>query len=251
MSYISVVALSIYALDRVRFVEKSVRSVLNVIDDKCCLFIVLDGDVGKDIDYFINDILEKDDRVVVLSNTKNKGLAYSMNRVIDYLYENNNSHIKYFFRMDADDVCFPERFQKQISYLEQHQLDILGAGCIEIDENDNQIGMRCMPIAHDEIIAAMPRRCSINHPTVLIRFDIFRAGFRYNQNLMNTQDYYLWADLLAAGYRIGNYPEPLLYFRRDSNFLSRRGKKKAVNDLKARFNMMRKLGKMTPFNILS
>lgn len=246
----SVVAVSVYSGDNLPNVVKSLSSVILDNQFSRCLCIVLDGVVNDDIVKYVNELVASHSHCLVLANSCNRGLAYSMNKVVDYFVENDFGGVKYFFRMDADDICIPGRFEKQIAYMEQHQLDVVGANCIEINGVDQQIGVRSMPEYHEDIVSIMPRRCVINHPTALIRFDIFRSGFRYNPKLMNTQDYYLWADLLAAGYRFGNVQEPLLYFRRDVNFLSRRGKKKAVNDVKARFNMMRKLGRFSLFNVI-
>lgn len=246
----SVIAVSIYFNDRIDNVRKAISSVIDNMPQCGSLFIVLDGPVGDDVYSYIDDLNARNSAITVLRNQNNSGLAYSMNRVIECVVRGGCGNVKYFFRMDADDICFPDRFIKQINYLEANNLDVVGANCVEIDSYGNQIGVRHMPELHEQIIEMMPRRCVINHPTALIRFDIFRAGYRYNSELMNTQDYYLWADLLAAGYRFGNVPESLLYFRRDANFLTRRGRKKALNDLKARFNMMSKLNRMSPVNII-
>lgn len=244
----AVVAMSVYKNDNVVYLKKSVESIINQVGVNASIFIVIDGPVPEDIKCYLDEVSSH--ICCLLVNDVNKGLAFSMNRIIDYIIENDFRNVKYFFRMDADDISFHQRFMKQISYLSENELHVVGAECVEINDVDNEIGYRKVPSSHDAILNLMPRRCAINHPTVLIDFDLFRAGFRYNHKLMNTQDYYLWADLLSNGYKFGNISEPLLFFRRSNDFLSRRGRSKAFNDLKARFHMMRKLNKISVYNVV-
>ena len=53
---------------------------------------------------------------------------------------------KYFVRMDADDIMFPDRLEKQINYLESHEnIDVLGADVVIIDDKNAIIGYRKSP----------------------------------------------------------------------------------------------------------
>lgn len=54
---------------------------------------------------------------------------------------------------------------------------------------------------HEKIKKNVIKKCPFNHPSVMFRNLIFEEGFRYKDSLKNTQDYYLWVDLLAAGKR--------------------------------------------------
>lgn len=244
----SAIALSVYKNDSLPLVMESVNSILYQTDDSFVLFVVIDGILSIDLNEFILSLAARPN-VVVMRNHANVGLANSMNNVVNFIIHTGFLFLKYFFRMDADDRCFLDRFKKQISYLEEHKLDVLGSACVEIKQNGDLIGLRLMPLTHDLIADVMPRRCAINHPSVLIRFDVFRAGHRYKSNLKNTQDYFLWADLLSAGYVFGNTEEPLIYFRRSSGFYKRRGREKAVNDFKARLYVMGRLRRYTLLNL--
>ncbi|MDV5059493.1 glycosyl transferase, partial [Vibrio diabolicus] len=94
------------------------------------------------------------------------------------------------------------------------------------------------------------KRCPFNHPSVMFRMSVFEDGFRYKSELMNTQDYYLWVDLLAAGKNFANINEPLLMFRINESFHSRRGFKKAMNDLNSRIYAFKKLDVLNLSNII-
>lgn len=75
-----------------------------------------------------------DQRIKLLQNEKNIGLAASLNRGIGI------AKGKYIARMDADDICLPTRFQKQVDYLEKHsEIWFLGCGIYHINDNGNTI----------------------------------------------------------------------------------------------------------------
>jgi hypothetical protein len=73
---------------------------------------------------------------------------------------------------------------------------------------------------------------------------------KYDGVLRNTQDYYLWIELLKKGYKFANLREPLLKFRIDENFHKRRGLKKAINDFNSRVYAMKALNVFSTSNIL-
>ena len=244
--YESIVVLSIYNGDDIKFVKESINSIESQDYQDFILCIVLDGPIGSEI----TDYIENLSRCIVLRNAANKGLAYSLNLAIDYVI-NNQLNIKYFFRMDADDVCVPNRFSKQVIFLDNNShVDVLGCNCTEIDEFSNVIGSRIMPELHKEIVNIMPRRCPLNHPTVLFRFNVFNKGFRYDSRLKNTQDYFFWPELVKAGFTFHNLQEKLLCFRRVGDIYKRRGKEKALNDYNARLNSMKLLNRSNLLNIL-
>jgi hypothetical protein len=90
----------------------------------------------------------------------------------------------------------------------------------------------------------------MNHPTVVFRYSVFEQGFKYRENLLNTQDYFLWIELSAAGFQFANLSEKLLRFRRVNDFYKRRGLQKTINEFKARMFAMRALNKFSISNLL-
>lgn len=242
------VGMAVYRLDRLNWVKHAVESILqqNFRDFVCV--IVIDGFVEDDILTYLVELESKEERVILLKNAFNIGLSASMNSIIEFVEQFGP---KYFFRMDSDDVSMPERFSSQIAFLETNSnIDVLGTSLIEINEVGDKVGKRKLPVSNGEILRIFPRRCAINHPTVAIRFRVFNAGFRYREELKNTQDYFFWTDLMAAGFHFANLPEPLLEFRRVNDFYKRRGLSKSLNEFKARFYVMRKLQRYTLGNVV-
>ena len=67
------------------------------------------------------------------------------------------------FRMDTDDICVPNRFEKQVAFIEQHPETIIFGGQIaEFGENVNDIvAYRNVPTSGQEIIKFTQKTLSI------------------------------------------------------------------------------------------
>ncbi len=249
-SFEAVVGMAVYREDRVEWVKQAINSVLNQTYQSFVYVIVIDGEINEDIYTYLCDVCRQNKKMMLVRNRSNSGLSVCMNFIVDWTLS-EYSDTKYFFRMDADDISDLHRFEQQIAFLEQHsQISILGSGLIEINEQGEKVGQRKLPQKHSEIVRFLPKRCSINHPTVAIRLSVFEKGFRYRENLMNTQDYFFWADLAAAGFKFANLSDKLLKFRRVNDFYKRRGLSKSVNEFKARFYTMKVLHKYSLGNIV-
>jgi hypothetical protein len=246
----AVLAMAVYSGDNQVWVEEAVYSLVCQTYQHHIIVIVIDGDISDEILTYLVNISKLLDNILLVRGDKNRGLSACMNFVVDWTLSNIKT-AKYFFRMDADDISDPQRLEKQITFLEKHpKISILGSGLYEVNEQGKQVGQRKLPQKHGEIIRFLPKRCSINHPTVVIRLNVFEQGFRYRENLMNTQDYFLWADLAAAGFKFANLSDKLLKFRRVNDFYKRRGLNKSINEFKARFYTMKVLDKYSLGNIV-
>ncbi|WNC71285.1 glycosyltransferase [Thalassotalea psychrophila] len=244
------VAMSVYKNDNPSFLIGSIESVLSQTYQNFIFFIVIDGPISKTLQDIL-DKYENEIKIEISINNKNEGLAFSLNKIINTIIGSESTKPELLFRMDADDICAKDRFQKQVDFLVNNpEVSVLGSDCYEINENGKVIGKRLMPLHHKKIIIKMPRHCPMNHPTVALRLSIFENGFRYRSELMNTQDYYLWIELAAAGYKFRNLPNKLLYFRRSNNFYQRRGMEKAINDHEARKLARESLNLNTSLNFI-
>ena len=249
-SFESVVGMAVYIEDRFDWVEQAINSILQQTYQNFVFIIVIDGEINEKIYTYLCDVCRQNTQMILVLNHSNLGLSACMNFVVDWVLAKNDE-TKYFFRMDADDISEEHRFAAQIDYLEKHpNVSILGCALKEINEHGAIVGKRKLPVKHRDIAKFLPKRCSINHPTAAIRFNVFKDGFRYNEALRNTQDYFLWIALAAAGYQFANLGEKLLQFRRVNDFYKRRGLNKSLNEFKARFYAMRVLKRYTIDNVV-
>lgn len=186
--------------------------------------------------------------VKIFSSPERRGLAAGLNLLVHEVL--GEPGWTYFARMDADDESHPERMLRQLDFMEKHpEVDILGTGCREVDEAGRLLQVKNMPLAHDRILETLPFRNPMNHPTVMFRRRVFESGLRYRTDVGLIEDYYLWTDAAAAGFRFANLPDPLLNFTRDRHFFQRRsGWRQAKADFSARIHAMKTLRRVSAVN---
>ncbi|MBN7820458.1 glycosyltransferase [Bowmanella sp. Y57] len=240
--------MAVYQEDRAEWVAQAIDSILDQTYRDFILVVVVDGPLPSAISSFLREKEQRNAQLVVLLGAENLGLSSCMNEVIDRCADLSP---KYLFRMDADDISSTERLSKQVSFFEHHpEVSVLGTSLVEINEAGVEVGGRKLPLSHQEILEFLPKRCSMNHPTVAFRYRVFEQGFRYRKELKNTQDYFLWIELMHAGYIFENLSERLLKFRRVNDFYKRRGFNKSVNEFRARWMAMNRLKRYSLSNVL-
>ena len=126
-------------------------------------------------------LLVNDKRIKILRNDANRGITYSLNVGIDAAVGD------FIARMDADDINFPQRFQKQVELLLQNpDLDVVAVGTMLISPDGRGIGYFPLRLTHDEITAHPWQAFYFPHPTWMGRADWFKAH-RYTTCLCEDQ----------------------------------------------------------------
>lgn len=127
-------------------------------------------------------------------------------------------------RMDSDDIAVPDRFERQIEFMQRFpEISILGGRISEFSGDDAGLGKVILcPTDHEEIFEAARFRNPVFHPTVIFRkADVSEVG-GYPLT-KNSQDYALWSLLLRKGVRFSNLSEVLVYMRGGVGLAKRRG----------------------------
>lgn len=126
--------------------------------------------------------------------------------------------------MDADDVCVPQRFEKQLAYFVNNpELSIVGGQIAEFVRNvDNVVGIRQVPTDDLSIKQYMKKRCPMNQMTVMFRKkELERAGGYIDWYC--EEDYYLWARMALQDCTFANLPDILVNVRVGEAMSARRG----------------------------
>ena len=126
--------------------------------------------------------------------------------------------------MDADDISAPDRFEKQLSYMEEHpDVSVVGGQIAEfVGDLDNVVGLREVYPTDEEIKKDLKQRCPLNQVTVLFRRADVEAVGGY-LDFFCEEDYYLWVRMYLAGMRFANLPDVLVYVRVGEDMYRRRG----------------------------
>jgi glycosyltransferase involved in cell wall biosynthesis len=118
-------------------------------------------------------------------------------------------------RMDADDICLPERFAKQVAYLRAHpECVAVGSAARVIDEDGDELFDDFNAGDHDAIDRwHMEKRCArLCHPSMMIRAEALRSVGGYCRQRITSQDFDLWLKLAETG-RLACLDEPLVKYR--------------------------------------
>jgi len=155
------------------------------------------------------DIVEglHDERIRVVREARSAGLAARLNQAVAL------SAGEFIARMDADDICFPERLTRQVARLrEDLQLDLVGCAAVVFSEG-KLIGELPAVLNHGEIVARPFVGFPLPHPTWCGRAKWFRKN-PYNAELKYAED----QDLLLRSFRdskLAGIDAVLLGYRQD------------------------------------
>lgn len=155
-----------------------------------------------------------DPRISVFTDHSHKGLVHRLNDAVAI------SRGEYFARMDADDVAYPERLERQTKYLECHpEIDLLGCSMLVFRGNGVAVGSRLAPETHQEICQRPSDGFYVGHPTWMGRTPWFRAH-PYDPRAIRAEDQVL----LLRSYSTSCFaclPEILCGYREDRLVLSK------------------------------
>jgi glycosyltransferase involved in cell wall biosynthesis len=147
----------------------AVNSILNQSFKDWELLLIDDGSTDNSLES-IHHL--SDHRIKIIHDGKNKGLAKRLNEAIEL------TNSKYFARMDQDDISHPDRFSKQILFMEANpDIDILGTSCITINEENIITGSFPFAETHKELCNSPWRGFYLAHPSWLGK----TAWFKMNQ----------------------------------------------------------------------
>lgn len=156
------------------------------------------------------------DNIVLIRNDKNMGLNYTLNRCLELV------DTEYVARMDGDDISLPTRFEKEITFLDNHpEYALVSCPMIYFDEHGDFKTGRATAEPEKENFIKGETFC---HAPVLIRHNAIMAvgGYTVSEYLLRLEDQHLWLKLYQAGYKGYNIQEPLYKMRDGRNATRRR-----------------------------
>jgi glycosyltransferase involved in cell wall biosynthesis len=211
------ILISTYYKENPSHLRESLDSVFNQTVLPSEVVLVKDGPLTSELDQVIENYQKKYSILKVITLKKNKGLGSALNEGLKHCsYE-------WVARMDTDDICYPERFEKQLQYLsENKEIAILGTYISEFNKLPGDINSsRKLPTHHNELQLFSHWRNPLNHPTVMFKKSVIEDVGSY-QEIHLFEDFYLWLRVINKGYKIANLPESLVHFRIDDNTIARR-----------------------------
>lgn len=208
------------------FLEESLNSVFSQDFEDFEIIIVNDGSTDQ-----TQEIINKfktESRLVLLNNKYNEGVPYSRNRA--FLAAKG----EYIAIHDADDISLPQRFEKQVNYLDAHPyITVVGSHAYRIGQNGEFMGYMSYPPEDTQNAFRVIRQFKLNpiiDPSSAFRrapiLDV--GGYRMEPEIATAQDFDLWCRLLVNGYQIYNFQEPLIKYRINPHGVTRIKKQEQI-----------------------
>lgn len=200
------VVLPVYNAEK--YIGEAIESILAQTFTSFELILINDGSTDGSLK-ILEHYAQKDARCIVCS-WANKGIVASLNQGV-YL-----AKADIICRMDADDICMPQRFAKQFDYLNAH------IDCVAVGSNTLLIDPEGMPLltwqhlsSHEDIdrlnLEGSSGSCMC-HPAVAIKKSSLLAVGAYRADFEYAEDYDLFLRLAEVG-KLASLPEVLLKYR--------------------------------------
>lgn len=189
-----------------RFIEMSLSSIINQNYGEFDVEVIVVDDASTDGTYNISlDLARLNHNIKVYKNLKNSKICKTLNQALVY------AEGDYILRIDGDDIALPNRFNTQLNYLQQHNLDLVGCQMIAIDEDGNELSKGHMPVGVDKVRAACQYSSPIAH-IWLAKREVYETLGGYRE-IPYAEDYDFILRALDKGFRCDNTPEHLMLIR--------------------------------------
>lgn len=197
-----------------KFLQYTVDSILKQSFTSFELIVIDDASTDSTPD-ILKRYAASDHRICIVTNEENLRLARSLNKGLEL------ARGKYIVRMDADDICLPERFERQYRFMEENS-DIDVSSCKYFTLNDGAVtpcvmGRRC---DGESIKAMFLFFCPILHPGVIAKAEVLKR-YRYDPLHTCSEDLDLWTRMIADGVRFACSGDYLMLYRIHKNSITR------------------------------
>jgi len=212
------VTISVYKNDKPEYFKIAIDSILEQSLPPNEIILTVDGPVSDVLNSIIERYEYEKENLKVVRLPKNVGIGIAHKIGVECC---SNSLIAI---MDSDDIAVSDRFEMQLRYFEKHKdVDVVGGYISEfIDNTENIVGIRDVPLTDIAIKRFLKKRCPMNHVTVMFKRDVLLKTGNY-ENWDSNEDYHLWCKMLLNKCIFGNIPTVLVNVRIDKNMYKRRG----------------------------
>ena len=210
------VLMPVYNTDNT-ILKQTIESILNQTFTDFEFLIVNDCSTNENVEKIVLEYQQKDNRIKYFMNEKNLGISGTRNKLIDL------SQGEYLAVMDHDDISLPNRFEKQVEFLDKN-LDV-GVVASWYEEFPKTKVVK-YPTNDFDIKLHLMRGCVLLHPSSMIRKKVLiENNLKYEADFSPAEDYCLWIRLIQFT-KFANMPEVLFKYRLYNDNTSKKQKNK-------------------------
>lgn len=204
-----IVSVVMAAFNEEKYIYDSIDSVLNQSFTEFEFIIVNDGSTDNTEKIILSF---NDTRIKYIKNEKNLKLIDSLNKGLEA------SKGKYIARMDADDICLPNRLKIQVDFMEQNpEIGISGSQLTVFGDSE---GVMNYPLEHEDIRLGLFITSCFGNNVVILRRDVLeKHKLFFPKGYFHAEDYKCWTNWLSVT-RAKNLDISLVKYRSHSNSVS-------------------------------
>lgn len=203
------------------YISAAIESVIAQTYQNWELIILNDCSSDKTV-AIVKKFQKKDNRLKLVNNNRKLGIGASVNKILKI------AHGDFIARMDADDLMFPERLEKQVEFLRLNpQIGLVGSYMVEIDERGTIYGLRKVPTTHKYIKEKLYTSQTIQNPSLMMNLDsISKKELYFDNALSPVDDLDFLFRQIQDNVLTANIPEILMAYRKHNNNSSLKNIKK-------------------------
>ncbi len=218
-----------------RFIKQAIDSILWQSFNDFEFLIVDDGSTDLTA-IILQEYKERDKRIKIITNSQCLGLTKSLNRAL------RQAQGEYIARMDDDDICIKNRFEKQIDFMDKNpEVVLCGTLGFIIDEKGEIIGEKNLALSYKDIKKKLLFNNQFIHSSLMMRKEVLNKEGFYDERFKKAQDYELVLRF-ARKYQVVNLPERLIKWRKLATSISHKNKEQKKFAIKARWYAITKYG---------
>ena len=224
------VLMTVYSGSNSYYLDAAIESLLNQTYKASEIIVMINGIIDEDCEDVLNRFGKK---IKVFRLKENSGQGFALKTGVEMCkYELVAIHSDY-------DIAMPDRFDKQVRFLENHpDVDIVGGQIVEIHNKTNKVfGVRRVPLKDHDIKVYMKTRCPFNHPTVLFKKDKILEVGNY-PDIRYMADYALWIN--AYDLKMANVNDVVAKVRVDNLLLKKKSSFKYIQSIRIVEHMLNK-----------
>lgn len=228
------IIMGVYNANHDKWIDEAINSIVMQTYPDWELIICDDASSDASLDK-LKQWEMNDSRIYVISNIKNMGLAYSLNRCL------KEASGEYIARMDIDDTCDSDRIAIQVKYLEEHQGCAFCSTFAKVFDDEGVWATRKRKKTPDvnDFLYSSP----FIHAALLARREVYeQVEYSVYRKTKRAEDYDFFMRAYAKGFRGENIAEYLYNIREDAVSFSRRTYVERFWEMKVRWDGFRMLG---------
>jgi len=197
-----------------RYLEEAVDSLMAQTCQDFELIAVDDGSTDES-GHILDRYADSDSRIRVIHQA-NGGISAARNRGM------REARGKYIAVMDSDDVCLPNRLERQIAFMESRpEVGLSGSRCSFFGDGGEHLGVR-PALEPEQVRSRLLFLPTLSHTSVIMRRDLVTAhDLYYDEDFPVAEDYELYTRFIQHS-RIANLPDVLMRIRTHGDSTTRR-----------------------------